>query len=585
MRRPATAGSARGTGRPGATGRARPARPPVMDGLRRVCLALACGHHSRPGPSPRRRVWLALALALALLALLCLGGSCFGDGSGPDLSIPGGDTLVLADSDPSTLDPALARETGSVGYIMQIFSGLVTFDAAMELAPDIAESWETDGAGTVYTFHLRRGAAFHDGREVTAADFKYSWERACDPATGSQTAGTYLNDIVGARDRLAGDAGEVRGVQVLDDHTLQVTIDGPRAYFLAKLAQPVAFVVDREEADGGGEWWRQPNGTGPFRLAGWKRGELLLLERNEGYYGEKAKVGHVAFLFNAGYSMQLYEQGRIDVAGVSIYSLERVMDEANALHPQLAIFPQYSVTYLGFNCAAGPFADARVRRAFCLATDRERVVSRVLLGSVQAAGGLVPQGMMGLDAGPEGSGHDVAAARALLEEAGYGPGGSPLRVRVTLPGSAGSVSPYFTAILFQWQEALGAQVEVRQLDYDAYFDRLGQELDDVFYYGWSADYPDPQDFLDVLFRSDSVNNPGRYVDAAYDTLLDLAAVEPDEVARAGLYRQAEDRLLAEDAACLPLWFGRSYLLIKPRVKGYALSPLGYPLLAGVSLAG
>ncbi len=534
----------------------------------------------RLGTAGRR----CLSLALVLLALLCLGNTCTSDTGSSNLSVPDRDTLVLADSDPSTLDPALAREVGSVSYIMQIFSGLVTFDAGMNPVPDIAEGWETDGTGTIYTFHLREDAVFHDGRPVTAADFRYSWERACDPATGSQTAGTYLNDIVGAVDRLAGGAEEVSGIEVVDDRTLRVTIDRPKAYFLSKLAQPVSFVVDGQEADGGGEWWRQPNGTGPFRLAGWEQGSLLLLERNEDFYREKAGVGHVAYLFNAGYSMQLYEQGRIDVTGVSIYSLERVMDESNALHPQLSIYPQYNITYLGFNCSGGPLADARVRRALCLAVDRERVVSQVLLDSVEAAGGIVPPGMMGYDAGFAGLDYDVAAARALLAEAGYGPGGSPLKVVVTLPGSSGDLASYFTAVLYQWEENLGAEVEVRQLDGDAYFDRLGEERDDVFFFGWSADYPDPQDFLDVLFRNGSINNPGGYADAAYDSLLDRAAVEPDESARAALYRQAEAKLVAEDAACLPLWFGRSYLLIKPRVHGYALSPLGYPLLSGVSVS-
>ncbi len=533
----------------------------------------------RPGAVRRR----CLCLALVLLALLCLGGRCTGGAGSSDLAIPDRDTLVLADSDPSTLDPALARETGSVGYIMQIFSGLVTFDAGMDLVPDIAAGWETDASGTIYTFHLRQDAVFHDGRPVEAGDFKYSWERACDPATGSQTAGTYLNDIVGVAGVMAGAAKEISGVEALDEHTLRVTIDRPKAYFLSKLAQPVSFVVDREEAGRGGEWWRQPNGTGPFKVQGWDQGRLLLLERNEAFYRERARVGHVAFLFNAGYSMQLYEQGQIDVAGVSIYSLQRVMDPDNLLHSQLSIFPQYNISYLGFNCTRGPLADARVRRALCLAVDRERVVRQVLLGSAQAAGGIVPPGMMGHDPIFTGTGYDVNAARDLLAQAGYGPGGSPLKVTVTLPGSSGDVAAYDTAVLYQWRQNLGVEVEVRQLDGDAYFDRLDREKDDVFFYGWSADYPDPQDFLDVLFRSGSVNNPGGYADASYDALLDRAAVEPDETVRSGLYREAEVKLIASDAACLPLWFGRSYLLIKPRVAGYALSPLGYPLLAGVSV--
>lgn len=146
------------------------------------------------------------------------------------------------------------------------------------------------------------------------------------------------------------------------------------------------------------------------------------------------------------------------------------------------------------------------------------------------------------------------------------------------------MATYLTAVLYQWKENLGVEVEVRQLDGDAYFDRLDEEKDDVFWFGWSADYPDPQDFLDVLFRSGSVNNVGEYDDAAYVALLDQAAVEPDAGARAALYRQAEAKLISEDAACLPLWFGKSYLLIKSGVKGYAISPLGFPLLVNVSVA-
>jgi len=526
-----------------------------------------------------------LSLAVMFVALLCLGSNCLERTTVPALSVPDHDTLILRDSDPSTLDPAMARETGSVGYIMQILSGLVGFDEDMNLVPDIAESWETDNTNTVYTFHMREGATFHDGGVVTAEDFKYSWERACDPATGSETARTYLNDIVGAMEMLAGNAQEMSGVQAVDDDTLRVTIDRPRAYFLSKLAQPVAFVVDRENVSTGREWWREPNGTGPFRLSGWEAGRLLLLERNESYYREKAKVGHVAFLFSGGYSTQMYELNQIDVTGISIYDLERVIDPTNRLHSQLAIFSQYNISYFGFNTTKAPFNDARVRRAFCLAVDRDRVVKQALLDSVDAARGIVPPGMMGYDAGFKVLGYDVAAAKVLLAEAGYGPGGSPLKIVVTLPGSAGEVAANLTAVLYQWQVNLGAEVEVRQLDGDAYFDRLDEEKDDVFFFGWSADYPDPQDFLDVLFRGGSVNNAGEYNSVGYDTLLDQAAVEPNAGVRATLYRKAEAKLIAEDAACLPLWFGKSYILIKPRVKGYTISPLGFPLLANVSVSG
>jgi oligopeptide transport system substrate-binding protein len=374
------------------------------------------------------------------------------------------------------------------------------------------------------------------------------------------------------------------GVQAVDDHTLRVTIDKPRAYFLSKLAQPVAFVVDRENVDSGQGWRRAPNGTGPFRVNGWEAGRLLLLERNELYYRERAKVSYVAFLLSGGYSTQMYELGQVDVTGISIYDLERVTDPTNELHSQLAIFPEYSISYLGFNTTKAPFNDVRVRQALCLAVDKDRVVKEALLDSVDVARGILPPGMMGYDAGFKGLSYDVAAAKALLAEAGYGPGGNPLKIVVTLPGSAGEVSADLTAVLYQWQVNLGAEVEVRQLDGGQYFDRLNEEKDDVFFFGWSADYPDPQDFLDVLFRSGSVNDDGEYKSAAYETLLDEAAVEPNAGVRATLYREAEAKLIAEDAACLPLYFGKSYLLIKPRVKGYTISPLGFPLLANVSVS-
>jgi oligopeptide transport system substrate-binding protein len=232
------------------------------------------------------RNWLLPALIL--LALLCLGSNCLTRTSTPAISVPDHDTLILLDSGPSTLDPDIVRESASLSYIVQIFSGLVTFDQNMNLVPDIAESWETDNTNTVYTFHLHQGVTFQDGKPVTAADFKYSWQRACDPATGSQTAGIYLNDIVGVKEMLAGSAQEISGVVPVDDYTLQVTIDQPRAYFLSKLAQPVAFVVDRDNVDSGQDWWREPNGTGPFRLKGWQSGKLLLLERNDLYYRDQA---------------------------------------------------------------------------------------------------------------------------------------------------------------------------------------------------------------------------------------------------------------------------------------------------------
>jgi oligopeptide transport system substrate-binding protein len=143
-----------------------------------------------------------------------------------------------------------------------------------------------------------------------------------------------------------------------------------------------------------------------------------------------------------------------------------------------------------------------------------------------------------------------------------------------------------TAVLYQWAQNLsdfGVKIDIRQLDSDAYFYRLDEEKDDVFFYGWVADYADPQDFLEILFGTDSANNVGHYSSPEADALLAQAAVEQDEATRLGLYQQVE-QIMVSEGACLPLWFGQNYILVNPRVQGYALSPLGIPLLTTVTVS-
>jgi len=491
------------------------------------------------------------------------------------LSIPQEDTLILFDDGPLTLDPAISQEAGSHMYVMQIFSGLVAWDQDMNLVPDVAERWEIDEDGDTYTFYLREGVKFHNGDEVTAGDFKYSWERACNPRTGSPTAATYLNDIIGVEEVLSGEAERIEGVEVVDDYTLRVTIDNPKAYLLAKLTYPVAFVVNEANVKSGGEWWRQPEGTGPFKLKGWEEGELLLLQRNELYYRDKAKVSYVAFrLYGA--PMQMYELGDIDVIYVDLQNLERAMDETNPLYQELEVFPELSLFYIVFNTSEPPFDDPEVRQAFCYAVDKDRVISQVLKDSVSPADGIVPPGIPGYDGEVQGLGYDLDKAKELLG------GVAILSLTFTDAGEGGYLSSSLMAVLYQWEQNLGVEIEVRQLESEAYFYRLDEEKDDMFSYGWVADYPDPQNFLEVLFGSGSENNKGEYSNTNVDDLLTQAAIEQNSEARFELYREAE-HMIIDDAPCLPLWFSQNYVLIKPYVKGYEISPLGIPLLSNVYL--
>jgi oligopeptide transport system substrate-binding protein len=150
-------------------------------------------------------------------------------------------------------------------------------------------------------------------------------------------------------------------------------------------------------------------------------------------------------------------------------------------------------------------------------------------------------------------------------------------ITITTIGWGGLISPELEAIVYQWRENLGVEVEVRQLEPERFLYHLQEEKDAMFYMGWIADYPHPQDFLDVLFHTEADNNYGEYSNPEVDVLLDRAGVEQDSQMSLALYQQAE-QLLVEDAACLPLWFGQNYILVKPYVEGYNLNPLGFARL-------
>jgi oligopeptide transport system substrate-binding protein len=457
---------------------------------------------------------------------------------------------------------------------------LVRLDQELTIVPDIAESWDKSLDGTVYTFHLRQGVKFQNGREVTATDFEYSWERACDPGTGSGTAATYLGDIVGAKDMLAGKAEEISGVEVVDDHTLRVTIDAPKAYFLDKLAYPTAFVVDRDNVESGQYWWLTPNGTGPFKLTQWTPGQQLVLERSDVYYGQPAKLQSVIFSLVAIDPMALYETGQIDVVPVYLDYIDEVSDETNPLHLELAITPELSLYYIGFNTVEPPFDDVNVRRAFCHAVDKEHIIKVILRDMVGEAGGILPPGMPGYNETIEGLDYNVEEAKELITESKYGDVANLPPITLTVDGYGNNIPSYLGAIIQEWQQNLGVEVTVRQVETERLLYNLKREKDQMFTMGWIADYPDPHNFLDVLFYTGSEVNISEYSNPSLDALLDQAAVEQNETDRLAMYQQAE-QLVVDDAPCIPLWHGTNYILVKPYVKGYELSTQGIPDLSQV----
>ena len=512
---------------------------------------------------------------------------------------PVGGTMTRLFSDPPTLDPHKTSDTTSAFIIGEVYSGLVTLNTDLQIVPDIAERWEISEDGLVYTFHLLPDATFADGKPVTAQDFVYSLNRAADPELASPVARTYLSDIVGVSEVLDGEATEISGVRAIDERTLEMTIDAPKAYFLAKLTYPTAFVVDKANVEAGGERWTDsPNSTGPFMLKEYRIGEHLILERNDNFYREPAYIDRVVFNLAGGQAMALYENDEIDITGVGILDLDRLRDPNEPLSKELKVVPpRLSVSYIGFNTEKPPFDDVNFRRALNFAIDKELIANEVYAGLIAPAYGILPPGFPGYTEGINGlefsealaieamcastyadqENCEQARAEGIenLEEKSFYSEDGP-RIVLSVSGTGGDVGIGTQVILEMWKNTLGVEVEIQQVEWATYLQDLNDRKFQVFSLGWQADYPDPQDFLDILFHTDSETNHGAYSNPEVDAILEEARIERDGNRRVELYNKVE-QMIIDDAAWVPLWYeGESHVLIKPHIKDYRLLPMTVP---------
>ena len=490
-----------------------------------------------------------------------------------------GGTLVLLGSDPPTLDPHLNSDATSAIYAVEIFGGLMTIDQNLAIVGDLAESWDMSPDGTTTTFRLRPGSSFHNGRLVTATDVKWSMERATDPITESYNASVFLNDIVGVSERLSGLSNNISGITIINDQTLTIKTDAPKAYFLSKLTYPVSSVLDRDNVGTGKGWVLEPNGTGPFKLAEYRPGELLRLTRFDDYHLGPAILDEVEFLLSGGDGMLMYENDEIHATGIGLSLLEGILDPSNALNVEVVQAPpQFGVDYFGFNTSEPPFDDIKVRQAFNYAIDRQTLATALLQDLVVPASGILPPGFPAYNPDLEGYGYDPQKAGQLLQESRYGEAGELPRITLTVPGSFGAaISPSIEAMLAMWEENLGADISVLQTEWAIFLQDLHQNRFQMFGgLGWIADYPDPENFLDVLFHSESTNNQSEYMNREVDRLLEQARVEQDETVRFQLYHQLEE-LIVEDAPWVPLWHSNGgHILVKPNVEDFFVFPLIIP---------
>ena len=490
------------------------------------------------------------------------------------IDVPLDQALVLAggeSTNPRNYDPATTHGSGD----KLVFSGLVSLDPNLNLSPDLAEKWEISADGTVYTFHLREHARFHDGRPVTAEDVIYSWERAASPALESDTVLTYLGDIVGVGEMRAGQADHISGLAAIDDHTLQVTIDAPKPYFLLKLTYATAFIVDKKNVESGDEWYRTPNGTGPYRLTEWRKFETKVYEANADFYLGEPSIPYIVYQLYSGDEQRLYETDDIDISNV--YSIDRFTDPTEPLHNELLTGVSLCTGYVNFDSTRPPFDDVKVRQAFTMSFDREKYVEVVTGGHSLPADGLYPPAMPGFNLNLKPLPYDPDQGRQLLAESKYGGADGLPPIVFTDAGIGSSVSSDVAALAEMWEQNLGVKITVENLEPNYFYEKIfsgyhGQ----LFSGGWCADYPDPENFADALFHTGSQQNSGGYSNPQLDALLEQARIERDVTKRIEMYQQAE-QLIVDNAAALFTTHSLSYQLVKPYVKGYVLTPIDIPI--------
>ncbi len=472
----------------------------------------------------------------------------------------------LAWREPWTLSPTLCGDSASAFVVLALYSGLAAYGAELyDIVPNVAVSWEVLDGGRRYIFHLRDDARWSDGAPVTAGDFAYAWKRVLDPAIDSPNPGV-LYDIKGAKAFHRGEIADSDrvGVLALDELTLLVELEGPAAYFLQLLGHEATRPVPRHVVEAHGEAWTEMASVvtnGAFRLVSWQRGESMALGRNPEYRGRfpgNVRRLELSFVSDWSFALQMYEADRLDVLNLSeLPAAEK--DRARERHAgEYISLPQLSTHYMAFDVSRPPFDDPRVRRALALAIDKEALAQVHLRGSASpATGGFVPAGMPG-HSPAIGLPYDPDQSRQLLADAGY-PGGRgfPDVDAVNYDQALGQ------HLQTQWRENLGIQITWQTIDI-AFFKHVRTAgPPHIWIIRWWADYADPDSFL----RTCPALVTTQWRNEAYERLVEQGRRVMDHEQRMDLYRRA-DRILVQEAAIVPLYYGRSHLLVKPWVKRY-----------------
>jgi ABC-type transport system substrate-binding protein len=337
--------------------------------------------------------------------------------------------------------------------------------------------------------------------------------------------------------------------------------------------------VDKNNVERGGRTWTDnPNGTGPYRLKEYARSQRIVLVKNDLYYGDpKPKIDEVQYILGGGSFMTMYENGDLDATAVSLADIERVSDTSNPLNKELYVGPYLSTGFVVFNVRKSPFDDANVRQAFAMAINRRQLVDVVFKKMPLVAQGILPPAMPGYTADVQGVAYDPDKAKQLLAASKYA--GKLPEITWYTVGAGGAAAQDVQAMTQMLKTNLGVEVSIQQTDWATFIGQLNGRDNpyQMFDIGWVADYADPQNFVEVLFRTGSLQNWSGYSNPDLDKLLDQAGVSKDSAERFKLYQQAQQMIL-KDVPVLPLTYSREYWLTKSYVKADPANALYPPMI-------
>ncbi len=484
--------------------------------------------------------------------------------------------FMTALDDPDSLDPQQSGIYESA-ITSALFDGLVEYNNQnADLTPSLATRWENNADATVWTFHLRREAKWSDGKPITASDFVYSWRRALNPDLKNRNAFVLYHIKNAERFNTKQATAEDVGMQVIDDYTLQVTLERPTPFFIKTIAESVFRPVPQQMVEKFGKDWTKPENivsSGAFKLAEWTAKKQIVVERNPQFWDNaNTKLEKIIFLstqinsageFEPTDPLELYKNGEID-ASLRVSSRN---DKSSLTKKDYLSAKWNSIEFITVNTTVKPFDNTRVRRALSLAIDRERLKEKGL--SNYPTTSFTPE-IKGYE-NAKGTGYNPVEARRLLAEAGF-PGGSGFPEIEYIYNTNERNRDLVQFVQEQWQKELGVKVKLVNMEFKDFLKkRNALDYKGVARDGWIGDFLDPYTFLRLPVLEKNGNGTG-WIDKKYVEMIEKSNLETDETKRYRMLHEAEKYLL-EQQPIIPLYVGVSGILCKPYVKNLLPNPL------------